>query len=149
MFYRTLFSFYLIEMDNFWLDSQLFINFSQIWKTFFWAGGAFLGPHPRHMEVPRLGVVAASLKPQHHGLWAASVTYTTALTNWVRPGIKPVTSGILVRFISDEPGWELLENISNEKSFQIYSFHKYQNIGPERIKFNYDYLIKELGLSGL
>ena len=47
--------------------------------------------------------------PQPHGIWVASVTYTTAhgnirsLTHWARPGIKPTSSWILVRFISAEP----------------------------------------------
>ena len=42
-----------------------------------------------------------------------SVTYTTAhgntgsLTHWARPGIKPESSRILVRFISTAPQWEL------------------------------------------
>ena len=53
------------------------------------------------------GAAAASL---HHRqpceIWAMSVTYTTAhsttrsLTHWVRPGIKPAISWMLVRFIS-------------------------------------------------
>ena len=44
-------------------------------------------------------------KPQQHQIWAASVTYTTAqgnarsLTHWMRPGIKPVSSWMLVRFV--------------------------------------------------
>ena len=48
------------------------------------------------------------------------MTYTTAhgsarsLTHWARLGIEPISSGILVRFISAEPWWEL----------QIYSFLK-------------------------
>ena len=44
-----------------------------------------------------------------------SVTYTTdhgknarSLTHWLRPGIKPASSWILVRFVSTEPWWELL-----------------------------------------
>ena len=45
-------------------------------------------------------------QPQQHLTPAASATYTTAhssagsLTHWVRPGIKPVSSWILVRFVS-------------------------------------------------
>ena len=47
------------------------------------------------------------------GIWATSVTYTTAcghtgsLTHWVRPGIKPASSWILVRLISLEPQQQL------------------------------------------
>ena len=71
----------------------------------------FLGPHPRHMEVPRLGGKSElqpkpTPQPQQHqlGIRAVSVTYTTAhgnagsLTHWVKPGIKPESSWILVGF---------------------------------------------------
>ena len=50
-------------------------------------------------------------QPQQHGIQATSVTYTTAhgnagsLTHWVRPGIEPVSSWRLVRFVSVEP-WQ-------------------------------------------
>ena len=50
--------------------------------------------------------------PQQHQNWAASATYTTAhsntrsLTYWVGPGIKPISSWILLRFITTEPQWE-------------------------------------------
>ena len=60
----------------------------------------FLGPHMQ----PRLGVKSE--------LWP--LTYTTApgsagsLTHWARPGFKPASSGILVRFVSSEPRRELL-----------------------------------------
>ena len=53
-------------------------------------------------------------QPQQCRIQAVSVTYTTArdkarsLTHWVRPGIKPASSWILVRFIITEPQWELL-----------------------------------------
>ena len=53
-------------------------------------------------------------QPQQHQIWAAFVTYTTAhgnagsLTHWGRPGIEPVSSWILVRFVSTEPQWELI-----------------------------------------
>ena len=44
----------------------------------------FLGPHPQHMEVPRLAVeselqLMACTTPQQRGIQAASVTNTTAL----------------------------------------------------------------------
>ena len=47
-------------------------------------------------------------------IWAVSATYTTAqgnagsISHWVRPGIKPASSWILVRFVSMEPQQELL-----------------------------------------
>ena len=52
--------------------------------------------------------------PQQCQIWAA--IYTTAhgnagsLTPWVRPGIRPVSSWMLVRFISGEPQRELLNH---------------------------------------
>ena len=53
-------------------------------------------------------------QPQQCQIWAASATYTTAhgntgsLTHWARPGTKPASLLILVRFITPEPQWELL-----------------------------------------
>ena len=90
------------------------LGFCCIFFPFF----AFLGLHPRHMEVPRLGLnQSCSRQPmpqwQQCGIQGATVTYTTAhsnagsLTHWPRPGIKPASSQILVRFISAEPWWEL------------------------------------------
>ena len=51
-------------------------------------------------------------QPQQCQTWATSVTYTIAhsnagsLTHWARPGIKPESLWMLVRFISTEPWWE-------------------------------------------
>ena len=80
----------------------------------------FLGPHPRHMEVPRLGVQSelqwpAQPKPQPEqlGIRAASVTYTTVHSNalsptlWARPGIEPTFSWLPVGFASAVPRQEL------------------------------------------
>ena len=53
------------------------------------------------------------LEPQQHGIQAVSATFTTAhgnarsLAHWARPGIKPASSWILVRFTSTEPWQEL------------------------------------------
>ena len=75
--------------------------------------------HPQHMEVPRLGVNWScscwpTPQPEQHGIQVASVTYTTAcsntagsLTHWARPRIKPISSWILVGFISGEIQREL------------------------------------------
>ena len=72
----------------------------------------FLGPHPWHMEVPRLGSnwshspCRPTPQPQQHRIWAMSATCTIAhsntrsLTHWARPGIEPVSSWILVRFVT-------------------------------------------------
>ena len=46
---------------------------------------------------------------QQCGIWAASLTYTTvhgntrSLTHWVRPGIEPTYSWMLVGFVTAEP----------------------------------------------
>ena len=51
---------------------------------------------------------------QQRQIRAASGTYATAhghtrsLTHWARPQIEPVSSGMLLRFFSAEPRWELL-----------------------------------------
>ena len=47
-----------------------------------------------------------TLQPQQLGIWVASATYTTAhgttgsLTHWARPEIEPVSSWILVKFVT-------------------------------------------------
>ena len=77
--------------------------FSSLSLSFF-----FLWPHPKHMEVPRLGV---ELEQQLQAYttactWDEPVTYTLAygnarsLTHWARPGIEPASSWIVVRFIT-------------------------------------------------
>ena len=85
--------------------------FCFLFFCFFWC--CFLGPHLQHMKVPRLGVPNRSCShwptPQHHGTRAASSTYTIAqgntgsLTHWVRPGMEPASSWLLVSFVSAEP----------------------------------------------
>ena len=53
-------------------------------------------------------------QPQQCRIWAKSVTYTAAysntrsITHWVRPGIQPASSWILVTLVTTEPWWELL-----------------------------------------
>ena len=68
----------------------------------------FLGPYPRHMAIPRLGLESELQlpEPQQHQIWAMSVTYTTAhgntgsLTHWARAGTEPATSWFLVGFVN-------------------------------------------------
>ena len=62
---------------------------------------AFLGPHVKHMEVPRLGVESV--------LWSRLSQPTPQLTAMLdplthsaRPGIEPTSSRILVGFITAE-----------------------------------------------
>ena len=77
-------------------------------------------PHPRHMEVPRLGLNGSySFQPapqaQHHQIQATSATCFIAhgnagsLTHWVIPGMEPVSLWMLIRFVSTEPQKELLQ----------------------------------------
>jgi len=72
------------------------------------------------MEVPRLEVQSELQLPAYTTAtptWdpTVSVTYTTthgsagSLTHWVRPGIEPATSWLLVRFVSAVPQGELLQ----------------------------------------
>ena len=69
----------------------------------------FLGLHPQHMEISRLGVeleLQPMLQLQQCGIWAVPATCTTAhgntgsLIHWARAGIQPASSWILVRFIN-------------------------------------------------
>ena len=67
----------------------------------------------------QIRAVAAGLchKPEKLGIQAASATYTTAhgnagsLTHWARPGIKPTSSWMLVRFVSAELWQELPKSL--------------------------------------
>ena len=96
-------------------EHLFFISFSFFFKSFFlfhFSFFVFLGLHPQHMEVPRLGVQSEP-QPQQHQIQAMSVTCAIAhgnagsLTHWVRPGFKPASSWILVRFVFPVPQQEL------------------------------------------
>ena len=72
--------------------------------------------HPWHMEVPKSNWSCSFRpmpQPQPCGIWAASVTYTTAHSNvrspthWARQVIKPTSSWILAVFVTLEPQCEL------------------------------------------
>ena len=71
----------------------------------------FLGLHPWHIEVPRLGINQnCSHQPtpqsQQHQIQAVSATYNTApgntgsLTHWARPGVESTSSWMLVEFVN-------------------------------------------------
>ena len=69
----------------------------------------FLGLHLQHMEVPRLGVklepkvpvyTIATRDPSHICDLHHSSRQHQILIHWVRPGIKSVSSWILVRFVT-------------------------------------------------
>ena len=63
----------------------------------------FLGPHLRHMEVPKLGVESELQLLAY----ATAHGNTGSLTHSARSGIEPATSWFLVRFVSSAPRQEL------------------------------------------
>ena len=78
----------------------------------------FLVLHWQHTEVLRLGVELGLQLPAYtmataRRIQATSAIYTTAhgnagsLTHWARPGMEPITSWFLVRFLSAVPQLEL------------------------------------------
>ena len=101
--------------------------FSTIWKKlcffFFVFFLLFFGATPvaygGSQARGQIGAVATGLCPEQCQIWAASATCTTdhsnagCLTYWARPRTEPVSSWILVRFISIEPQQELLMKICN------------------------------------
>ena len=109
------------------------LNNEDLKKYFF---SIFWGPHPQHMEVPRLGSIRScshwpTPKPQQRGIRAVSVNYTTAhsnvgsLTHWVRPGIEPASSWILVRFVTTEPQRKLQISAFKNKTIKFQNWqHK-------------------------
>ena len=73
----------------------------------------FWGPHSWHMEVPRLGVELELQLPAYATATATQVPSCLCdlhhssrqwgyLSHWVRPGIEPVSSWLLVSFITAE-----------------------------------------------
>ena len=99
----------------------------------------FLGPHPQHMEVLRLGVKS---ELQVLAYTIATTTWdpnyvcdlhcnARSLTHWVRPGIKPATSWLLVGFVSTVPQWELLFCFLRNRCYIFHrsctSFHSHHN----------------------
>ena len=81
-------------------------------------------------------------QPQQHQIRAKSAPYTTAngnagaLTHWVRPGINPVSSWILVRFITVEPQWNswIIFNIKIEFRCESYGFLKSSSDSPTELQ---------------
>jgi len=84
-----------IRSGNIWLLTRSQASFYCCFGLFL--SFCFLEPHPRHMDVPRLGVeseLQLMSQPQQCQIRAASMTCTTAhgnarsFTHWARPGIK-------------------------------------------------------------
>ena len=120
----------VIHIQFIYLKYAMIFNVSQICATItfnfrtFFSFFVFLGPHLQHYggsqargQIRSCGCWPTP-QPKQHGIWAASVTYTTAhntrsLTNWGRPGIKPTTSWFLIKFVSAVPRGELLSTLSS------------------------------------
>ena len=97
-----------------WFSPDLPIDLIQFsLSLFFFFFFVFLGLHCgiwRFQARGQIGATVSGLCHSHRNLgsriWGRSVTYTTArgkpgsLTHRVRPGIEPVTSWLLVRFIN-------------------------------------------------
>ena len=92
------------------------VGLINIYVLFIYLFIRFLGLNLQHMEVPRLGVKSE----------LQLLAYTTAdgnaccLTNGARPGIETSSSWILVRFVSTEPHWELLQSDIIKTRFLTY-----------------------------
>ena len=91
----------------------------------FWldTAGFFLGLHPRHMQISRLGVESelqllayATATATQHLSWVCDLTTThgnaRSLTHWVRPGIEAASSWLLVRLVSAVPQWESIASFN-------------------------------------
>ena len=89
------------------------------------------GPRPRLTEVCRLGVESvlqllahstAKATPDLICVWDIHHNHgnTGSLTHWVRPGIEPTSSWILVRSFTAEPQWELWMVTTFQEKFFIF-----------------------------
>ena len=89
------------------------ILFLGVLKKLLFLSFVFLWPHPRHMEIFRLGVeselqlqACTTRSTQQCWIRAMSETYTMAhgkawsLTHWARPWLESVSLWILVRFVN-------------------------------------------------
>ena len=89
-------------MFSLWLE---LLGFTLFYFILFFC---FLGLHPQHMEVPRLGVESE--------LWLQAYTIahsnTRSLTCWVRPGMELESSWILVGFVNSWTRRELQDLLS-------------------------------------
>ena len=89
-----------------------------------------IGPHPQHVEVPRLGV---KLELQ---LLACTTAHsnTRTIPNWARPGIKTMSSYILVEFVTAEPNRKSMNLDLNCSKMIGFIFH----VMPLHNKFSTD-----------
>lgn len=109
--YRTVQIICFIFIEFWWCVGLFFFSiFSFLFLFFVFC---FLGSHSWHMEVPRPQVSWSYSfwpmpQPQQPRIQATSAIYTAAhsndgsLSHWSRPGLEPMSSWILERFITDE-----------------------------------------------
>ena len=113
----------LLGVNMIWVFSSIsyICHFFRFFFHLFFFFFVFSGPYLRPMRFPDWGRNQSCSRrptpqPQQRRIRATSVMYTTAhrnagsLTHWARPG-DTVSSWILARFISAEPGREL-QNLS-------------------------------------
>ena len=105
-----------MERRAFWIEEVRSLGF------FVCLLPCFSGPHPWHIEVPRLGVkselqlqactIATAMQDISHlcDLDHSSWQCRT-LTQWARPGIEPASSWILVGLSAAETRWEVTSSL--------------------------------------
>ena len=69
---------------------------------FFFFFGLFRATPTAYRDSQAKGHIRAIAAGLHH-----SHSHAGSLTHWARPGLKPESSWILVRFVTAEPWWEL------------------------------------------
>ena len=113
LFYQSMVLSFLVHLA---VAIQLFFFFFCLFLSFFaisWdTPVAYGGSQARGL----IGAVAAGLRQSHSNTRSKPYLRPTphtahgnarSLTHWMRPGIKPEFSWILVRFVTAEPQWEL------------------------------------------
>ena len=97
------------KMHIYWVSVSLQYSRVECSSLFFFF--CFLGPHPQYVDVPRPGVELELQRPAYAtatAVWDLScicnLYYSSQqqqiLNPWVRPGIEPTFSCVLVRFIT-------------------------------------------------
>ena len=98
----------------FFMSSCFSLLFFLSFFLFFFFLLVFLGQHPQHMELLRLGInLELHLSACPTATWNPSLVcnlHHCSQQRWIfnplRQGIEPVSSWMLVRFVSTEPQWE-------------------------------------------